>query len=62
MQILTIRNGIEVFDFKNEPFESNSKHSNANFNYSKHSNADSNHLKEIRSIQMQILTIRSIRM
>ena len=48
MQIRTIRKGLEAFEFKFEPFEKDSKHSNAN----------SNHSKGIRSIQMQIRTIQ----
>ena len=48
MQILTIRKGFETFKFKFEPFERDSKYSNANFNHS----------KGILSIRMQILTIR----
>ena len=47
MQIRAIRKGLEAFEFKFEPFERDSKHSNAN----------SNHLKGIRRIQMEILTI-----
>ena len=55
MQIRTIRKGaiwkgLEAFEFKFEPFEKDSKHSNAN----------SNHSKGIRSIQMQIWTIRNV--
>ena len=48
MQIRAIRKGLEAFEFKFEPFETDSKHSNAN----------SNHSKEIRRVQMQILTVR----
>ena len=48
MQIRSIRKVLEAFECKFEPFESDSKHSNAN----------SSHLKVIRSIQMQIRTIR----
>ena len=48
MQIRTIRKGFEAFECKFEPFETDSKHSNAN----------PNHSKEIRTIRMQILTIR----
>ena len=48
MQIRTIRKGLEAFEFKFEPFETDSKHSNAN----------SNHSKGIRRVQMQIRTIR----
>ena len=39
---------MEAFEFKFEPFESDSKGSNANFNHS----------KEIQSIQNEIVTIR----
>ena len=42
MQIQTIRMGSEPFESKFEPFEQDSKHSNAN----------SNHLNEIGIIQM----------
>ena len=48
MQIWTIQKGFEAFDSKFEPFEIDSKHSNA----------CSNHSKGIWSIRMQILTIR----
>ena len=48
MQILTVRKGFEAFECKFEPFEKDSKGSNAN----------SNHSKGIRSIQLEILTIR----
>ena len=48
MQIRTIRKGLEAFEFKFEPFERDSKHSNANANFS----------KGIRRIEMQIRTIR----
>ena len=48
MQIRAIRKGLEAFEFKFEPFERDSKGSNAN----------SNRSKGIRSIQMEILTIR----
>ena len=48
MEIRTIRKGFEAFEWKFEPFERDSKHSNEN----------SNHLKGIRSIPMQIQTIR----
>ena len=51
MQILTIPKGFEAFKCKLEPFERDSKNSNANFN---HSNG-------IQSIQMKIQTIREIR-
>ena len=46
MQILTIR---KEFECKSQPFEPNSKQSNAN----------ANHWKEILTIQMQIVTIRT---
>ena len=48
MQIRAIQKGLEAFEFKFEPFETDSKHSNAN----------SIHSKEIRRVQMQILTVR----
>ena len=48
MQIRAIRKGLEAFEFKFEPFESDSKGSNPN----------SNHLKGFRSILMQIRAIR----
>ena len=48
MQVRAIRKGFEAFECKFEPFERESKGSNANFNHS----------KGIRSIQMEILTIR----
>ena len=48
MQIRAIRKGLEAFEFKFEPFETDSKHSNAN----------SNHSKGIRRVQMQIRAIR----
>ena len=50
MQVRTIRKGLEAFEFKFEPFEMDSKHSNAN----------SNHSKGIRSIQMEMLTTRKV--
>ena len=57
MQIRTIRKGFKAFEAKFEPFQMDSKHSNANPNL--------NHSKGIRTIPMQILTIskgiRSIR-
>ena len=43
MQIETIQKGFEAFNCKFEPFEMESKHSNANFNHS----------TRIRSIRMQ---------
>ena len=46
MQVRAIRKGLEAFEFKFEPFERDSNHSNAN----------SNHSKGIRSIEMQIRT------
>ena len=53
-----IRKGFEAFEYKFEPFERDSKHSNANSNPferdSKHSNANSNHSKGIRIIRIQI--------
>ena len=48
MQIRTIQKGLESFEFKFEPFERDSKHSNAN----------SNNSKGIRNVQMQIRTIQ----
>jgi len=48
MQIRTIWKGFEAFECKFEPFERDSKHSNAN----------SNNSKVIQSIRVQILTIR----
>ena len=48
MQILTTRKLFEAFECKFEPFESISKHSNAN----------SNICKGIRSIRMQIVSIQ----
>ena len=48
MQIRTIRKGFEAFEWKFEPFERDSKHSNPN----------SNRTKGIRSIRIQIRTIR----
>ena len=48
MDIKTIRKRFEAFEWKFEPFERDSKHSNAH----------SNHSKEIRSILMEIWTIR----
>ena len=48
MRILTIPKGFEAFQCKLEPFERDSKNSNAN----------SNHSKRIQSNQMQIQTIR----
>ena len=48
IQSLTIRKGFEAFEYKFEPFERDSKHSNVNSNLS----------KGIRSIRMQIITIR----
>ena len=48
MQIRAIRKGLEAFELKFEPFETDLKHSNAN----------SSHSKEIRRVQMQILTVR----
>ena len=50
MQVRTIRKGLEVFEFKFEPFEMDSKHSNAN----------SNHSKTIWSIQMEMLKTRKV--
>ena len=47
MQILTIRTGLEKFECKFEPFERDSKYSNANLNHS----------KKIQSIRLQIRTI-----
>ena len=44
MQIRTFRKGLEAFEFKFEPFERDSKYSNAN----------SNHSKDIRRSWMQI--------
>ena len=35
MQIRAIRKGLEAFEIKFEPFETDSKHSNANSNHSK---------------------------
>ena len=35
MKFLTIRKGLEAFEFKFEPFERDSKHLNANLNPSK---------------------------
>ena len=62
MQILTIRKGFEAFECKFEPFERDSKGSNANSNHSKgirkHSNGNSNHSKGIGIIQLQIRTIQ----
>ena len=68
MQIRNIWNGFKAFECKFEPFERDSKHSNANSNHSnanskllrdlKHSNANLNHSNGIRSIRMQIRTIR----
>ena len=49
MQIRTIWKGFEAFKSKFQPYERDSKHSNAN----------SNHSKGIRSIRMQIQTIRT---
>ena len=48
MEIRTICKGFEAFECKLEPFEKDSKHSNANLIHS----------KGIRSIRMQIWTIR----
>ena len=48
MQIRTIRKGFEAFECNVEPFERDSKRSNAN----------SNHSKGIWGVQMQIVTIR----
>ena len=48
MQIQTIRKGFEAMEWKFEPLEMDSNHSNANLN----------HLKGIRGIRMQIRTIR----
>ena len=48
VQKWTIRNGLEGFEIKFEPFECDSKFSNAN----------SNHSKVIRSFRMQIRTIQ----
>ena len=48
MQILIIPKGFETFEMKFEPFEKESKHSNAN----------SKNLKGIWSFQIQIWTIR----
>ena len=48
MEIWAIRKGFEAFEWKFEPLERDSKHSNTNSNIS----------NEIRSILMQILTIR----
>ena len=48
LQIQTIRKGFEAFTCKFKPFETDSKHSNANFSYS----------KGFQSILMQILTIQ----
>ena len=48
MKFLTIRKGLEAFEFKFEPFQRDSKHSNANLNLS----------KGIRSIPKEMLTIR----
>ena len=47
-KFVTIRNLLEAFECKFEPFEMNSKHSNANFNHS----------KGFRTILMQIRAIR----
>ena len=47
MQIRAIRKGLEAFEFKFEPLETDLKHSNAN----------SNHSKGIGRVQIQILTI-----
>ena len=49
MQIRTIRKGFEAFECKFEPFERDSKHSNAN----------SNNSNQIWSIQMQIRNLQT---
>ena len=51
MEIRIIRKGLEAFEYKFEPFEWDSKHSNAN----------SKHLKVIGSIRMQIRAIQEFR-
>ena len=48
MQIRAIQKGLEAFEFKFEPLETDLKHLNAN----------SNHSKGIRRVQIQILSIR----
>ena len=62
MQIRTIRKGLEAFEFKFEPFERDSKHSNANSNNSKVIRIIWMQIqtiqKDIRNIRMQIRTIR----
>ena len=61
MQILSIWKGFEEYECKFEPFERDSKHSNA---YSKgfyHSNANFNYLNDIWNIRIQIVAIRTIR-
>ena len=49
MPIPTIWKGFEAFEFQLQPFERDSKHSNAN----------SNHSNGIRSIQMPIQNVRT---
>ena len=48
MEILFIRKGLEAFEYKFEPFEWDSKHSNGN----------SKHSKVIGSIRIQVRAIR----
>ena len=50
MQIRAIRKGLEAFEFKFQPFQRDSNHSNAN----------SKHSKRFRRIEMQNLTIRKL--
>ena len=56
IQILTIRKGFEAFECKFEPFERDSKYSNANSNHSK---GIQSIRMPIRGIRIQILTIRN---